>query len=200
MARLLRDFFARDTLIVARELLGQALVHETPEGRAAGRVVEVEAYTGWDDAASHGFRGVTPRNAAMFGPSGIAYVYLCYGVHWMMNVVARPEGVDYPAAVLIRAVEPVEGLHLMEQRRSGRPQRDWANGPGRLTRALGIARAQNSVDTVGADSALYWEPGERIPDELVGRGPRIGIAVPEPSKSLPWRLWVKGNAHVSRGR
>src|SRR5262245_10863194 len=138
MTRLQRDFFTRDTLTVARELLGQILVHETPEGRAAGRVVEVEAYTGWDDAASHGHRGITPRNAAMFGQSGISYVYLCYGVHWMMNVIARPDGVDYPAAILIRALEPVEGLHLMGNRRMGRPQRDWTNGPGRLTLALGI--------------------------------------------------------------
>jgi len=200
MTRLLRDFFARDTLIVARELLGQALVHDTPDGRAAGRVVEVEAYTGWNDAASHGHRGLTPRSAVMFGPAGIAYVYLCYGVHWMMNVVARPEGVDYPAAVLIRALEPIEGLHLMEKRRMGRPRRDWSNGPGRLTLALGIGKAQNLADTAGSHSALHWEQGETIPDESVMRGPRIGIDVPEPSKSLPWRLWVKDNPHVSRGR
>jgi len=200
MTRLQRDFFARDTLIVARELLGQHLVHETPDGRAAGKIVEVEAYTGWDDAASHGYRGLTPRNAAMFGPSGVAYVYLCYGIHWMMNVIARPEGVDYPAAILIRAVEPVEGLHLMEKRRAGRPRRDWTNGPGRLTLALGIGKAQNSADTVEADSALHWEQGDQLPDGMVMRGPRIGIDVPEPSKSQPWRFWVKDNPHVSRGR
>ena len=200
MTRLQRDFFARDTLIVARELLGQILVHETPDGRAAGRVVEVEAYTGWDDAASHGYRGKTPRNAVMFGPSGVAYVYLCYGVHWMMNVVARPEGVDYPAAVLIRALEPAEGLHLMGKRRNGRPEREWTNGPGRLTKALGIDKTQNLADTVGRGSPLHWEQGDPVPDEQVARGPRIGIDVPEPSKSLPWRLWIKDNRNVSRGR
>jgi DNA-3-methyladenine glycosylase len=200
MIRLPRAFFARDTLTVARELLGQRLVHETPDGRIAGRVVEVEAYTGWNDDASHGHRGITPRNAVMFGESGIAYVYLCYGVHWMMNVIARPPGVDYPAAVLIRALEPDEGLHLMGQRRAGRPQRDWANGPGRLTLALGIGKAQNGADTAGQESALHWEPGEPPPDEQVERGPRIGIDVPEPSRSLPWRLWVRDNPHVSRGR
>lgn len=200
MTRLPRAFFARDTLAVARGLLGQILVHETPDGRAAGRVVEVEAYTGWDDAASHGHRGITPRNAVMFGESGIAYVYLCYGVHWMMNVIARPPGVDYPAAVLIRALEPNEGLHLMGQRRAGRPQRDWTNGPGRLTLALGIGKAQDGADTAGPESALYWERGEPVPDEQVERGPRIGIDVTEPSRSLPWRLWIKDNPHVSRRR
>jgi DNA-3-methyladenine glycosylase len=200
MTRLRRDFFARDTLAVARDLLGQTLVHETDDGRASGRVVEVEAYSGWDDAASHGYRGITPRNAVMFGQAGIAYVYLCYGIHWMMNVVARPPGVDYPGAVLIRAVEPGEGLFLMEQRRAGRPQREWTNGPGRLTLALGIGKAQHALDTVEAGSSLWWERAEPVPDEQVERGPRIGVDVPEPSRSQPWRLWVKNNPFVSRGR
>jgi DNA-3-methyladenine glycosylase len=182
-------------------LLGQILVHETSEGRTAGKVVEVEAYTGWDDAASHGFRGITPRNAVMFGPSGISYVYLCYGVHWMMNVIARPEGVGYPAAVLIRALEPVEGLHLMGQRRFGRSQRDWTNGPGRLTLAMGISKAHDRIDTATSDSTLHWEQGEAVPEKMIMRGPRVGIdRVPEPSLSLPWRYWVRDNPHISRGR
>jgi DNA-3-methyladenine glycosylase len=200
MTRLRRAFFARDTVIVARDLLGQTLVHETREGRAAGRIVEVEAYTGWEDAASHGYRGITPRNAVMFGEPGIAYVYLCYGIHWMMNVVARPPRVDYPGAVLIRAVQPIDGLRLIEQRRAGRLQREWTNGPGRLTLALGIDKAQHALDTVGAGSPLFWERGQPIPDAQVERGPRIGLHVPEPSLSQPWRFWVKGHPCVSRGR
>jgi DNA-3-methyladenine glycosylase len=200
MARLRRDFFARDTLIVARDLLGQTLAHETDAGRVAGRIVEVEAYTGWDDAASHGYRGITSRNAVMFGQPGIAYVYLCYGIHWMMNVVARPPAVDYPGAILIRAVEPTEGLHLMGQRRAGRPQRDWTNGPGRLTLALAIGKVQHGQDTTITSSRLYWEGGPPIPDNQVERGPRIGLHVPEPSLSQPWRLWVKGHPAVSKGR
>jgi DNA-3-methyladenine glycosylase len=200
MTRLRRDFFARDTLIVARDLLGRSLVHQTAEGRVAGRVVEVEAYTGWEDAASHGHRGITPRNAVMFGESGVAYVYLCYGVHWLMNVVARPSEVDYPGAILIRAVEPTEGQPLMGRHRAGRPQREWTNGPGRLTLALGIDKHQHGLDTVASGSPLTWETGQPIPDEQVERGPRIGIDVPEPSRSQPWRLWVKDNPFVSRGR
>jgi DNA-3-methyladenine glycosylase len=116
----------------------------------------------------------------------------------MLNVVARPDGVDYPAAILIRAIEPLEGLTLMAERRAGRPQREWANGPGRLTRSLGIDRDQHGLDMAAPNTALYLERADPIPDERVARGSRIGIHVPEPSRSWPWRLWVKDNPYVSR--
>jgi DNA-3-methyladenine glycosylase len=199
MSRLTRDFFSRDARSVARDLLGQILVHQTGDRRLAGRIVETEAYTGWDDMASHGHRGKTPRNAAMFGPSGVSYVYLIYGVHWLLNVVARPLRVDYPAAVLLRAVEPVEGLKYMAARRSGRPQQEWTNGPGRLTMALGIDKAHDGLDLVSPESPIFFEEDETIPGGQVRTGPRVGIDVPEPWKSKPWRYWIADNPYVSRG-
>lgn len=198
MARLQRDFFARDTRQVARDLLGRLLVRDDGGQRLAGRIVEVEAYTGWGDMASHGHRGQTPRNAVMFGPVGVSYVYFIYGMYWLLNVVAKPPGVDYPAAVLLRALEPVEGLDRMAERCPGRLPTEWASGPGRLTRALGIDGSLNGLDLTAEDSPLYFEPGSPVPDEAVRTGPRVGINVPEPWRSKPWRFWVDGSPHISR--
>ena len=195
-----REFFMRDTLLVARDLLGCLLVHEIGGERLSGRVVEVEAYTSWDDMASHGHRGMTPRNAVMFGPPGVSYVYFIYGMYWLLNVVAKPPDVDYPAAILLRALEPVEGLRLMAQRRAGRPQREWTTGPGRLTLALDIDGTLTGIDMTTTGSPLYFERGEQIPDDHIKTGRRVGINVPEPWKSKPWRFWVDGNPYVSKGR
>lgn len=199
MSHLSTNFFANDTLTVARNLLGQVLVHEVDGRRVAGRVVECEAYTGWGDMASHGYRGPTPRNQVMFGPVGVSYVYLIYGMYWLLNVVARPPGVDYPAAVLLRAVEPLEGLQYMAERRDGRPVEHWTSGPGRLTMAFGIDKAQHGLDLTLRGSPLRFERGKPIPDERVCTGPRIGLNVPEPWQSKPWRFWVEDNRFVSRG-
>lgn len=200
MSRLDQSFFARDTVTVARSLLGQVLVHEGAEGRAAGRIVEAEAYSGWDDRASHGHRGRTPRNAVMFGPVGFSYVYFIYGRYWMLNVIAKPPGVEYPAAVLLRALEPLSGLELMANRRSGRPQKEWTSGPGRLTLALGIDGTHNQLDLTAADSPLYFEDGGSTDSLQISSGPRVGLGtVPEPWKSRPWRFWIADNAYVSRG-
>jgi DNA-3-methyladenine glycosylase len=200
MPRLDRSFFARDTVTVARSLLGQVLIHDSPEGRAAGRVVEAEAYTGWDDEASHGHRGRTPRNAVMFGPVGVSYTYLIYGRYWLLNVVAKPPGVEYPAAVLLRALEPLKGLELMANRRSGRLQKEWTSGPGRLTLALGIDGTHNQLDLTAADSPLYFENGGSMASLPIRSGPRVGLgSVSEPWKSKPWRFWIADNAYVSRG-
>lgn len=198
--RLDRSFFARDTVTVARDLLGRVLVHEAEGRRVAGRIVETEAYTGRDDMASHAHRGKTPRNAVMFGPVGVSYVYFIYGMYWLLNVVARPAGADYPAAVLLRALEPLEGLEWMAARRPGRPQREWTSGPGRLTVALGIDGSLNGVDMTAPDSPLFFEEGQPVPGEQVQSGARIGVNVPEPWKSKPWRFWVAGNPYVSRRR
>ncbi len=198
MSRLERAFFARDTRKVAHCLLGCLLVRELDGQRLAGRVVEVEAYTGWGDMASHGHRGRTPRNAIMFGEVGFSYVYFIYGRYWLLNVVAKPPGVDYPAAVLIRAIQPVEGLPQIALRRAGRPQQEWTSGPGRLTMALAIDGTLNGVDMTAAGSPLYFEGGGLAPDEHICAGPRIGVNVPEPWRSKPWRYWIGGNPYVSR--
>lgn len=199
MTQLQREFFERDTLDVARDLLGQMLVHEVDGYRVAGRVVECEAYTGWGDMASHGYRGPTPRNAVMFGTPGVSYIYLIYGMYWLLNVVAKPPGVDYPAAVLLRAVEPVEGLDYMAAQRDGRRQTEWTSGPGRLTMALGIDRSLHGLDLTAPGSPLRFETGEPLPDDAVVTGPRIGLNVPEPWFSQPWRFWERSNPYVSRG-
>ena len=201
MKKLPGSFYQRENVIeIAKELLGKVLLTKWNGVVSSGRIVEVEAYNGIIDKASHAFAGRrTARNEIMYANGGVAYVYLCYGVHWMMNVVARPPGVDYPGAILIRAIEPIEGLHHIAGRRAGQPQRDWANGPGRLTRAIGITKAQDGLDMIARGSPLYFETGESIPDHQIMRGPRIGIHVPEPSRSWEWRFWVKDNPHVSRG-
>ncbi len=137
-------FFARPTLVVARELLGAILIHETADGRASGRIVEVEAYVGESDPGCHAAAGPTPRNAPLYGPPGVAYVYLNYGVHCLVNAVTEDDG--HPAAVLIRALEPLDGVPLMRRRRGaadGGADHELCRGPGRLTRALAITLAQN---------------------------------------------------------
>jgi DNA-3-methyladenine glycosylase len=196
--RLPRSFYARPTLLVARALLGQRLVRVLDAGHAPGRlagcIVEVEAYTGADDAASHAYRGPTPRNAPMFGPPGHAYVYFIYGVHWMFNVVAHQDGPGAaPGAVLVRALLPQEGLAVMRERRGGRPDRDLANGPARLAQALGIDGRLNGVDLC-AHPQLFIEPGTSLADEAVACGPRVGVGGDELAQARPWRFWLRDEA------
>lgn len=193
-----RDFYPRHTLIVARELLGARLVHEAPDGRTAGRIVEVEAYHGEDDPACHAAAGRTTRTAPMYGPPGHAYVYRIYGMHDCLNVVTRKEG--EPSAVLIRAVEPVEGLDRMRVRReagrrSGRPlpHRSLTDGPGKLCAALGVTLEHNRLDLTGPP--LWIEPDREVED--VVWTPRIGISV---GTDRFWRCLVKGSIHVSRSK
>lgn len=192
-------FFAQPTLTVARKLLGAWLVRVLADGtRLSGRIVETEAYAGLDDLASHGHSRRTPRNSIMYGPPGHAYIYFTYGNWWMPNVVTEPEGI--PAAVLLRALEPLEGLEAMALRRPGRPILEWTNGPAKLALALEIGKALNGVDLTTTDNGLWIEPAETIPDEQVRTGPRIGLGkTPEPWHSLPWRFWIGGNPFVSRG-
>src|SRR6185436_3133586 len=147
-----RDFYARPTLDVARDLVGAVLVHETPAGVAAGVIVETEAYIGESDPACHAAPGPTRRNAPLYGPPGIAYVYLNYGIHYLVNAVTEAEG--HPAAVLIRALAPLDGIPLMEERRAANGRRidanDLCRGPGNLTRALGISLSHNLCDLVSS--------------------------------------------------
>ena len=188
-----RAFYNRPTVQVARALLGKVLVHRTPAGTAAGMIVETEAYIGEDDPACHASHGPTARNAPLYGPPGVAYVYLNYGIHYLVNAVTEAEG--HPAAVLIRALEPVRGRRLMAHRRApdGPPlaSADLCRGPGNLTRALGITIAQNQLDLTSA--RLYLEDLRR-PPPAVSCGPRIGIRA---AIDRPWRFWIAGHSCVS---
>jgi DNA-3-methyladenine glycosylase len=195
-----RDFYARPTLHVARELLGKVLVHQTPAGVTSGVIVETEAYIGESDPACHAAPGPTKRNAPLYGPPGVAYVYLNYGIHYLVNAVTEPDG--WPAAVLIRALEPLDGEALMRRRRArgtGKPAADvptasLCRGPGNLTRALGISLAQNQRDLVG--SALRIEDGGH-PARPVSTSARVGINV---GVEKPWRFYVSDSPAVSRLR
>lgn len=190
--RLPRSFFARDTLQVARDLLGKRLVRTTEEGqRISGRILETEAYRGEEDQGCHARAGRTERTQVMYGPPGVAYVYFIYGMHWLLNFVTERE--DFPAAVLIRAMEPEEGKDLMAARRVGQPERHWTDGPAKLCQALGVDGSFNGVDVCQPGTALFIEQGKPIGDGMVARTARVGLnSVPEPWKSIPWRFVVDG--------
>lgn len=184
---------AASTEAAARSLIGAVLVHQSVDGLAAGRVVETEAYLATDDPASHSRRGPTARNASMFGAPGRAYVYLCYGIHRCFNVVTAREGVG--EAVLVRALEPLDGLDLMRARRRGAPDRDLCRGPGNLCVALGIDLAHDGFDlTTGA--VRLWMPRSPARDEDVVVGPRVGITR---AADRPLRFVLRGSPWISRG-
>jgi len=193
--RLPRVFYARPTLTVAQELLGQRLVRQLNGQRLAGRIVEVEAYLGETDQASHARPGRTPRNAAMYGPPGHAYVYLIYGMYHCLNAVTEAEG--SPAAVLIRALEPMEGLETMRRHRPARADPDLTNGPGKLCQALAIDRSLNCADLC-QDGDLWIEAGETIAPSLVAAGPRIGVRGDARAQNAPWRFYVRHHPCLSR--
>jgi DNA-3-methyladenine glycosylase len=177
------SFYNRSALTVARELLGARLVRILDGVRLAGIITETEAYIGEEDLGCHAKSGKTKRNAVMYGPPGHAYVYFTYGMHWMLNAVTEREG--FPAAVLVRAIQPVEGVDIISARRQGLD----TVGPAKLTQALGIDGALNGADFCVLDSGLWIEAGVSIPDEDIIIGPRIGLnTVPEPWKSMPWRF------------
>lgn len=192
-----RDFYARPTRTVARELLGCRLVRQFDGVRLSGLVVEAEAYIGESDLACHARAGKTGRTAVMYGRAGFSYVYFTYGMHWMLNVVTEDE--DYPAAVLLRAIEPLEGVEVMQGLRGRQDRRRLGRGPACLTQALGIARAQNGLDLCVPDSGLWIERGTPVPRRQVGVSPRVGLGkTPEPWLSKPWRYFLAGSPFVSR--
>jgi DNA-3-methyladenine glycosylase len=180
---LARTFYDRPTLIVARELLGKRLVRVLDSRRLAGTIIEAEAYIGEEDLGCHAKAGKTPRTAVMYGPPGHAYIYFTYGMHWCLNVVTEREG--FPAAVLIRAIQPLESLEWISERRAGRD----TNGPAKLTQALAIDGTLNKVDLCDPASGLWIEADLAFHDQEIQIGPRVGLnTVPEPWKSVPWRF------------
>jgi DNA-3-methyladenine glycosylase len=187
-----RAFYARPVLQVARACVGKILVRRSPEGLAAGRVVEAEAYRGPEDLAAHSAGGRrTPRTEVMFGPAGHVYIYLLYGLHWALNVVAAEEG--QPHAVLIRALEPLVGLDMMSRRRGVPPDRiELTNGPGKLTQALGLDGRAYGADLCDGPLTLIDGPAGRI-----GRSPRINVDYAGAWAARPWRFYERGNRYVS---
>lgn len=189
MSRLDRLFFERETVEVAIDLLGTILVHDSPEGLTSGRIVEVEAYRDATDLASHAAWRKQGGVESMHGVAGVVYVYRSYGIHAMFNIVARSEGMA--GAVLIRALEPLSGIHFMQQRRGVEDERKLSCGPGNLCQALGITLEDHGTDAVES-GRIWFERGER-PDQILA-GERIGISK---SVELPWRFFVAQNRFVS---
>ncbi len=189
--KLPRSFYARPVLDVARDCIGKVLVHRTSKGVASGRIVECEAYRGPLDRAAHSSRGRTKRTEAMFGPPGRAYVFLLYGTSWAFNIVVAEEG--EPHAVLVRALEPLEGLDRMSKRRGVPPAaRLLTNGPGKLCQALAITGADYGRDLCG--DRLYLVDGPRGP---VARSPRINVDYAGAWAARPWRFFERGNRYIS---
>jgi DNA-3-methyladenine glycosylase len=197
MKKLPREFYTRsDVLEVARDLLGKKLVVPNRTGsRVAGIIVETEAYRGPEDRASHAFNGRrTNRTETMYTVGGTAYVYFVYGMYNQFNVVTNVEGI--PHAILVRAVEPIEGLDIMRRRRRGRSEYELTSGPGRLCLAMGIDRKLDKADLLG--DRVWIEEAASISPRQIARGPRVGIDYAEEWITKPWRFWVRDNPFVSR--
>lgn len=188
-------FFEAPTLDLSRDLLGKVLVHELPDGIIAGRIVETEAYMGAEDRAAHSFGNRrTKRTEVMFGRSGLVYTYQMH-THTLVNVVSGPE--ETPRAILIRAIEPVEGVEFMAERRGQHmPMKQWTNGPGKLTKAMGITMDYNGHHFT--DRPLYIAEGDVV--HAVSTGPRVGIGNSQEAVHYPYRFWESENAFVSKFR
>jgi len=191
-----RSFYDRPTLKVASDLIGKVLVRRLDGRNLAGRIVETEAYIGPLDLASHASKGKTPRTSVMFGPPGVSYVYMIYGVYFCLNAVTESEG--NPAAVLIRAVEPLENIRVMRTLRYN-PLRDTniASGPGKLCMAMSIDKSLNAVDL---ESRKLWIEDRSLQVDAIETSPRIGVDYAGEYKDKPWRFYERSNPHVSRVR
>lgn len=195
--KLPRDFYTRSNVLsVAKDLLGKLLVVPDEQGqRVSGMIVEVEAYRGPEDRASHAFGGRrTKRTETMYQTGGVAYVYFVYGMYNQFNVVSNVE--DVPHAILVRALEPVEGIELMRTRRHPHKDKNLTSGPGKLCAALGIDRELDKADLLG--DRVWIEEYEKISAAQISKGPRIGIDYAAEWIGKPWRFWIKDNANVSR--
>jgi DNA-3-methyladenine glycosylase len=185
-------FYNRSVTGVAQELLGKFLVRVVDDQQIIGIINETEAYDGRQDLACHARVGKTKRNSVMFGSAGHAYVYFTYGMHWCLNVVTGE--INYPAAVLIRSIIPVEGLFVIAHYRENVPTKNWTNGPAKLTQALQINKMQNGIDLTTEENNLWIEEGINIEENIVKTSPRIGITnTPEPWRSMPWHYFFNGN-------
>jgi DNA-3-methyladenine glycosylase len=187
-----RSFYDRDTRVVAHELLGKFLVRQTPKGDIAAKIVEVEAYRGSDDPASHAYKGETPRNRLMFGKPGFAYVYFIYGNHHCLNVTTEPEGT--PGAVLIRAIEIVEGMALARKNRQVDSLVSLSNGPGKLSKALNISKIQNGIDLTNPDE-LFICDSKTVESFEITTSRRIGVKA---GSEKPWRFYMKKSKLISK--
>ena len=195
--KLKREFYTRsNVLTISRELLGKLLVVPADDGqRVAGMIVEVEAYRGPDDRASHAYGGRrTKRTETMYQEGGIAYVYFVYGMYYQFNVVSNVA--DVPHAILVRALEPVEGLDVMRERRHSHPDHNLTNGPGKLCVAMGIDRQLDKADLLG--DRVWLEGFRKVQPSQIAKGPRIGIDYAEEWIDKPWRFWISDNTYVSR--
>ena len=197
LSKLPREFYTRSNVVtVARDLLGKLLVVPSSSGkRVSGIIVETEAYRGPHDRAAHSYGGRrTKRTETMYGIGGTAYVFFVYGMYNQFNVVTNVE--DVPHAILVRALEPVEGIEWMRIRRHSHPDKNLTNGPGKLCAAMGIDRQLDKADLLG--DKVWLEEFERVPPTKIAKGPRIGIDYAEEWIEKPWRFWIKGNQWVSR--
>ena len=196
-AKLPREFYTRsNVLTVARDLLGKLLVVAAPDGsRLSGLIVEAEAYRGPQDRAAHSYGGRrTKRTETMYEIGGTAYVFFVYGMYNQFNVVTNAQ--DIPHAVLIRALEPAEGIELMRKRRQRRDDHNLTNGPGKLCIAMGIDRKLDAADLLG--NRVWLEEGVAVRRSSIASGPRIGIDYAEGWKDKPWRFWIRNNPYVSK--
>jgi len=185
--RLSESFFGRNTVLVARELVGKQLVRQEGSKRLSGVIMETEAYRGQEDLACHARVGKTPRTEVMFGPPGRTYIYFVYGMHWLLNFVTEDDG--FPGAVLIRAIIPKEGLEIISRRRNGQPKKQWTNGPAKIGQAMNIDNQLNGINVCTKKAQVYVENGVGIKSELIQASPRVGLnSVPEPWRSIPWRF------------
>lgn len=199
MNKLPRDFYLRpDVLTVSKQLLGKLLVVAGPnQERVSGKIVEVEAYRGPEDRASHAYGGRrTKRTETMYNAGGVAYVYFVYGMYYQFNVVSGVA--DVPHAILVRALEPVEGIEIMRARRQSHPDHNLTNGPGKLCIAMGIDKQLDGADLLG--DRVWLEDYKTVSPRLIARGPRIGIDYAEEWIQKPWRFWIRDNRFVSRIR
>jgi DNA-3-methyladenine glycosylase len=194
--KITRSFYSRSTLDVASDLLGKVLVRRLGRHNLAGKIVETEAYVGPHDLASHASKGHTPRTSVMFGPPGYAYVYMIYGFYFCLNVVTEPLG--YPAAVLIRAIEPLENVDFMrELRKNPNRHTNIASGPGKLCMAMSIDKQVNGADLLGE---TIWIEDRKLDPGPIRTSPRVGVDYAGEYKDKPWRFFVDGNLHVSHVR
>lgn len=190
-----RDFYNRDTLIVAEEILGKTLVHVTKEGITKGKIVEVEAYIGPKDKAAHSYNNLySERTKIQYGEAGYAYIYLIYGMHNCMNIVTNKASL--PESILIRAIEPLEGIEIMKQRRKTENIKILCNGPGKLSQAMGITKEHYGADLCG--DVLYLEEGTSLQKEQILKTKRINIDYAGEAKDYLWRFVIKNNPYVSK--